>query len=98
MGCFLVCAKVHVKSDNDFVTFPGSASLENIQFLKNDKDIENTGKNLEKNGHKCVFYLRTFPLQVSWCGNEEKCELAEDDCKEGILPKRFFKIKRCFVV
>ncbi len=67
---------------------------DNVVPLNN---VQRIGKILEKNNHKCIFYLETVPMQVSWCGNENKCELIEDCDENGFLPKRFFKIKRVFL-
>ena len=63
----------------------------NYCFSSSSKE-ENFGKGLQKNGHKCVFYLETLPLQVSWCGNSEKCVFS--GATDKISLEDFLKIQR----
>lgn len=83
MGCIL----------NTFVSSASSPSC-GCSFMKQKGRIAQL---LEKDGHRCIFYLETYPVQISWCGNEDKCVLEEDESMKGFLNKNFFKIKRVFI-
>jgi hypothetical protein len=37
---------------------------------KRQKDAENFAQNLIKKGHKCVYYMDSYPVQIGWCNND----------------------------
>lgn len=39
---------------------------------KRNKDAKEFGKKLENQGHTCVSYLESFPVQIQWC-NQKVC-------------------------
>ncbi len=69
-------------------------SLCSFCFDCSSREEKFAGK-LEKEGHKCIFYLETIPSQISWCGNRERCLLF--DVKDEDIINHFFKIKRVFL-
>ena len=52
--------------------------LSNIYSAKNVCDMKKRnnealefGKKLENEGHTCVKYMETYPVQIYWCGNKQ---------------------------
>jgi len=52
--------------------------LSNIYSAKNVCDMKKKnnealefGKKLENEGHTCVKYMETYPVQIYWCGNKQ---------------------------
>ena len=52
--------------------FSNIYSTKNICDMKkrNNEALE-FGKKLENEGHKCVKYMETYPIQIYWCGNKQ---------------------------
>lgn len=52
--------------------------LNDLIYTKNEYDIKKRnneayefGKKLENQGHKCVVYKESYPVQIHWCGKEQ---------------------------
>jgi hypothetical protein len=63
-----------MECDDDKPVFIRLGSMPaNIKIESNDKrakqgeDAKERGAELERQGHKCVRYLQSIPLQISWC-------------------------------
>jgi len=54
------------------------------QLAKRNKELHEFGKKLENEGHICVLYLETYPVQISWCKQKV--------CKNN---SKFFTSSRC---
>ena len=37
------------------------------QIAERNEESQEFGKKLENEGHTCVLYLETYPVQISWC-------------------------------
>ncbi len=42
----------------------------NVVMKKQQKQQEEFAQNLIKNGHKCVYFMESYNVQIGWCGNE----------------------------
>ncbi len=39
-------------------------------MAKRNKEAIEFGESLKKDGHKCVMYLESYPVQIIWCNQE----------------------------
>ena len=49
-----------------------------LDMEKRQKQQEEFARRLIENGHKCVYYMESYPVQVGWCG-KEKCTFIEKE-------------------
>jgi hypothetical protein len=49
----------------------------NNQMKKRNDENEKFAEELIKNGHTCVYYMESYPVQIGWCRQEQcvnKCK------------------------